>query len=133
MPVVTFNNRRSGCYLGESAAVNIINEEIIIASGQGILDPGTVIAELTATPGTYVVHDTALANGGQLPANAAILFHGVDATSAAVKTVATTKGPATVNGNMLTYKAGMNNAAKIAVRDALRAKGLAILPQHAGE
>lgn len=133
MPTVTYNTKRSGCYLGESAALNIINEEIIIASGQGILDPGTVIAELTATPGTFVVHDTSLSNGGQLPANAAILFHGVDATSAAVKTVATRRGPATINGNVLTYKAGMSGSAKIAVRNALRAKGLAVLPQHAGE
>jgi hypothetical protein len=43
------------------------------------------------------------------------------------------RGPATINGNMLTYKAGMTNAAKIAVRNALRAKGMAVLPQHAGE
>lgn len=133
MPALNWPEKRPGCYLGESAPLNIINAEIIIASGQGKLVPGTIIAELTSSPGTYVVHDTALSNGGQLPANAAILFSGVDATSAAVKSVATVRGPATINGHMLTYKAGMNNAAKIAVRNALRAKGLSVLPQHAGE
>lgn len=132
MPVVTFNNKRSGCYLGESDPVNIINEEIVVASGAGVLDPGTVIAKITAT-GKFVVHDTALVNGAELPANTAILFHGVDATSADVKTVATVRGPATVNGNMLTYKAGMSSNAKILARNALRAKGLAVLPQHNGE
>jgi hypothetical protein len=132
MTVATFNNKRSGCYLGESAPVNIINAEIVVASGAGILDPGTVIAPITAS-GKYVVHDTALANGAQLPAGAAILFHRVDATAADVKTVATVRGPATINGNMLTYKAGMTGADKIAARNALRAKGLSVLPQHNGE
>lgn len=43
MAVLTYNNARSGCYLGESSSLNIINEEIIIASGEGVLDPGTVL------------------------------------------------------------------------------------------
>lgn len=132
MAVATFNNKRSFCYLGESASPNIINEEIVIASGAGVLDAGTVVAKVTVG-GKYVVHDTALSNGAELPANAVILGHPVDATAADVKTVATVRGPATINGNMLTYKAGMANPAKIAVRNALRAKGMAVLPQHAGE
>lgn len=132
MPTLVFNNKRSGCYLGQSSSLNIINEEIIIASGAGVLDAGTVIAKITAS-GKYVTHDDALANGAQLPANAAILFHPVDATLADVKTAATVRGAATINGEMLTYKAGMTNPAKIGVRNALRAKGLAVLPQHAGE
>jgi hypothetical protein len=132
MPAVTFENRRDGCYLGESAALNIINKEIVVASGQGILFPGTVIASITAS-GKYAIHDTAAADGSQLPANAVILFNRVDATAADVKAVATVRGPATINGNMLTYKAGMANNAKIAAREALRNKGLSVLPQHAGE
>ena len=132
MPAVTFENRRDGCYLGESAALNIINEEIIVASGQGVLYPGTVIAKITAS-GKYAIHDTAASDGSQLPANAVILFNRVDATSADVKAVATVNGPATINGNMLTYKAGLLTAALIAVRNALRLKGLKVLPQHAGE
>jgi len=132
MPAVTFENRRDGCYLGESAALNIINEEIVVASGQGVLFPGTVIAKITAS-GKYAIHDTAAADGSQLPANAVILFNRTDATSADVKAVATTKGPATINANMLTYKAGMSSAAKIAARNALRARGMGVLPQHAGE
>lgn len=132
MPAVTFENRRDGCYLGESAALNIINEEIIVASGAGVVLPGTIIAKITAS-GKYVVHDPALSNGAQLPANAVILFNRVDATSADVKAVATVNGPATINGNMLTYLAGMSGANQIAVRNALRLKGLKVLPQHAGE
>lgn len=132
MPPVSFENRRDGCYLGESAALNIINEEIIVASGAGVILPGTIIAKITAS-GKYVVHDTTLSNGAQLPANAVILFNRVDATSADVKAVATVNGPATINGNMLTYAAGMSAPNMMAVRNALRLKGLKVLPQHAGE
>jgi hypothetical protein len=132
MPAVAFENRRDGCYLGEGAPLNIVNKEIVVASGAGVLLPGTIIAPITAS-GKYVVHDETASNGAQLPANAAILFNRTDATSADVKAVATVRGPRVINGNMLTYKAGMGNAAKIAVREALRAKGLSVLPQHAGE
>lgn len=232
MTVITQNIKRSGYYLGESAPLNQINEEIIIASGAGELDPGTVIARVTeggsqtvaaavavagntgngtvgsltadtgAKPGTYritivepasnggtftvedpdgvqqpsgtigvaysagginftladgatdfvagdaftvavsyatgasadryVLHDPALANGAEDPANTAILFHAVDATSADVKTVATVRGPATVNYNCLTFKSGMSAGDKLAARNALRDKGMVVLPQHAG-
>lgn len=132
MAVATFNNKRSGCYLGETAALNIVNEEIIVVSGAGVLDAGTVIGKITAS-GKYGVHDPAGAGGLELAANVAILFHSVDASAADVKTVGTLRGPATINGNMLTYKAAMSSPNKIIVRNSLRAKGLAVLPQHAGE
>jgi hypothetical protein len=128
MAVITYDARRSGCYLGESAAPNIINEEIIIASGAGVLLPGTVLGKITAS-GKYVLHDAGLSNGAQ--AAAAILFHKVDATSADVKTVATKNGPATINGNDLIFKDAISDANKLAAIVALRALGLKVLPQHA--
>jgi Bacteriophage lambda head decoration protein D len=132
MPAVTYNNKRSGCYLGEGAALNIVNEEIVVASGAGVLDAGTIIAKITAS-GKYGVHDPAGAGGLELAANVAILFHPVDATAADVKTVATVRGPRTINGEMLTYKAAMTAPNKIIARNNLRSKGLAVLGQHAGE
>lgn len=128
MPVIDFDFRRSGCYLVGSAAPNIINEEIKVASGAGVLLPGTVLGKITAS-GTYVAHDVALANGGGVAV--AILFHKVDATAADVTTVATVRGPATINGNDLTLKAGITDANKLAALNALRAKGMNVLPQHA--
>lgn len=128
MAAVAWNPKRSGCYLGESAALNIINEEIILASGAGKLDAGTVLGKITAS-GKYVLHDNALSNGAEVAA--AILFHPTDATSADAKTVATVRGPTTVNGNMLTFKSGISAGNKTAALLALRAKGLAVLPQHA--
>lgn len=132
MAVATFNTKRSGCYLGETAALNIVNEDIVIASGAGVLDAGTVIGKITAS-GKYNVHDPAGTGGVELASNVAILFHSVDATAADVKTVATVRGPSTINGNDLTYKAAMSAPNKVIVRNSLRAKGLAVLPQHNGE
>ena len=128
MTTITETVQRSGCYLGEAAALNIVNEEVIVASGAGVLLPGTVLGKITAS-GKYVLHDAALANGAQ--AAAAILFHRVDATAADVKTVATVNGPATVNGNRLIYKAGISAPNKAAAIAALRANDLKVLPQHA--
>jgi len=131
MAVLNYENRRDGCYLGESAALNIINEEIIIASGAGVLYPGTVLGKITASS-KYVPHDTALTNGAELPENVIILFNRVDATSADKKAVGTTNGPATINGNDLTFKAGLADAAKKSAIGGLRKKGMKVLPQHAG-
>jgi len=129
MPTINnFDFRRSGCYLGESAAPNIINEEIIVASGAGVVYPGTVLGKVTAT-GKYLPHDPAAGDGSQ--AAAAILFHKVDATSADATTVATVNGPATINGNDLIYKNGISAANQLAAANALRAKGMKVLPQHA--
>ena len=128
MAAVEFETRRAGSYLGESAALNIINEEIIVASGAGVLKPGTVLGKITAS-GKYVLHDVGLSNGAQTAA--AILFDTIDATSADAKAVATVNGPATINGNGLTLKAGISDANKLAALNSLRAKGMKVLPQHA--
>lgn len=128
MPVTTFDTKRSFCYLGECDSPNIVNEEIIVASGAGILVPGTVLGKITAS-GKYVLHDVALANGAQTAA--AILGHRIDATAADVRTVATVNGPAVINGNDLTLKAGIIAADRTAALNALRAKGMKVLPQHA--
>ncbi len=125
---VNFETLRSFCYLGETAALNIVNQEIIVASGAGVLKPGTVLGKITAS-GKYVLHDVALANGAETAA--AILGHAVDATAADVITVATVNGPATIFGNYLTFKAGISAPNKLLAETALRAKGLKILPQHA--
>lgn len=128
MAVATFDNRGSGCYLGESASLNIVNEEIVVASGAGVLRPATVLGKITAS-GKYVAHDAALTNGAEVAA--AILFHRVDATAADARSVATVNGPATINGNMLILKAGISAPNRAAALNALRAKGMKVLPQHA--
>lgn len=227
MTTLVWNPKRSGCYLGESAALNIINREIIVLSGSGACDAGTILGEIytgtpTVTPGTPVSQSggtvgngalgtwTAAAaaqdgawkivftnqatnlgnymvirpdgttdgygivgtayNGGikgtvadgsadwveddLIPFTVAyatyarrfvpfdpagtdgrqtavgILFHSIDATSADVKTVGTMRGPATINGNMLTFKLTATQLQKDIAYAALRSRSLAVLPQH---
>ena len=131
MAALEFETRRSGCYLGETASLNIVNREIKIPQGNGKLFPGQVLAQADgADADTYVPHAPAAADGSQNAS--AILFHPVDTADADVKTVATTNGPATVNGHELTYADGITDAQKAAAENALREKGMAVLPQHAG-
>ena len=127
MPAVSMT-KRSACYLGETAAVNIVNEEIVVKTGSGKLEPGTVLGYVTADK-KYVPHDDAGAGGAEVAA--AILFHAVDATASDVKTVATVRGPATIFGPELKLKAGISAANLKIAHDELRAKGMAVLPQHA--
>lgn len=127
MAAVSFNNQRSGCYLGQSASLNIINREIILLEGEGALVPGTILARVSS--GTkYAAFDPAGVDGRETAA--AILFHPADATDADVKTVATVRGPATINGNMLVWPTGVSPEARTAAERDLRGRGLAILPQR---
>lgn len=225
MTVITQTLLRSGCYLGEAAALNMINEEIVVLSGSGVLVPGTVLGQISeggtqtvaaaaafgnntgngtvgtltgdagaaagsykvliiepatnggtfevtrpdgtvdgtgtigvayngtinftladgatdfvagdgftiavsyATSTKYAPHDPAGVDGREVAAG--ILYHKIDATSGDVKTVATVRGPATIFDTYVTYKSGISAANKAAAQAALKAKGMAFLPQHA--
>lgn len=60
MTVITSTYKRAGCYLGESAALNLINEEIVILTGSGVVLPGTVLG-LIDEGGAVTVTPTAKA------------------------------------------------------------------------
>jgi hypothetical protein len=57
MTVITSSHKHAGCYLGESAALNLINEEAVLISGSGVVDAGTVLGEIES--GTQTVTATA--------------------------------------------------------------------------
>lgn len=128
MAALTWNPRRSGCYLGESAAINIINEEIIFTAPAGNYDAGLVLGQITASE-KFVPHNPAASDGSQNAA--AILFHPIVSTGADVTTAATRNGPATISGPYLTFTAGISAANRTAAIKALRARGMKVLPQHA--
>lgn len=137
MAEVTYSNQRTGCYLGQCAGPNIVNEEIIMSSGSGVVLPGTVLGQVTATE-EYKPLDLDATDGTEEAAG--ILFGNgkgfdagqVDATSADVKCVATVNGPATINENLLIYPDGATADNIDAINKALRLKGMKVLPQHAG-
>lgn len=47
MTVITQNLLRAGCYLGESAPLNMINEPITVLSGSGVVQAGTILGQVT--------------------------------------------------------------------------------------
>ena len=83
-------------------------DNIIIASGQGILAPGIVLGKVTAT-GKYKASPDTGATGEQVAT--AILLYGVDATAADVAVAAITR-QAEANVNILSYEATVNDATK---------------------
>lgn len=94
-------------------------DNIVIASGAGVLVPGTVVGQVTST-GKFVPSPDAAFGGGVTDGSqvaSAIILYGVDATSSDV-TVAAIASEAQVNGHILTYHSsvttGTQKAAKVA-------------------
>ncbi len=83
-------------------------ETITVASGQGKLASGTLLAKVTAS-GKYVAAANTGADGSQTAV--AILFNDVDATSADQKAVAVARD-AIVSHAGLTYGSTINDATK---------------------
>ncbi|NEU15133.1 head decoration protein [Methylobacterium sp. BTF04] len=95
----------------------------IIASGAGKLKTGTVLAQVTAT-GKYVPVAAAGSDGSQTAT--AVLFTGVDATSADAKAVIVSRH-AIVSHNGLTYGPTITDAAKRAAANGqLKAAGILV-------
>ncbi len=88
-------------------------EAIVIASGAGVIAPGSVLGRVTAS-GKYVLSPHTGADGSQTAV--AIALYGCDATSADQKIAAIVRGPAGWNGNTLTFAASVDDAAKRATK-----------------
>lgn len=98
-------------------------DNIVIASGAGVVKPGTVLGLVTAS-GKYVPSPATGSDGSQT--GVAICIYGVDATSADVKVAAITRG-AEVNGKTLEYAASVDDAAKKAAKATqLKAVGIIV-------
>lgn len=94
-------------------------DNITIASGAGVIAPGTVLGKVTAT-GKYVASAVGASDGSEVAA--AINVYPVDATSADVEVAAITRA-AEVNGNILTYHADRDQQSE---KDAANAQLLAL-------
>lgn len=102
--------KRAGEFLISEANGSLSRASITVASGAGILKPGTVLAKLTAT-GKYVAYDNVGSDGSEIAA--AVLYAGVDATSADVAAVGIVR-LAEVDANDLEWAAGLLTADKTA-------------------
>jgi len=120
---VLIEARHPGEFLMTEANGQRSRETIIIASGAGIIAPGTVLGKVTAS-GKYIVSAVGASDGSQNPT--AITIYGADATSADVAVAAIVRD-AEVNGNCLVYHADRDlPAEKAAANVALAALGIIV-------
>jgi len=109
MPAIT-EGARAGNFVVSEANGTLSRASITVASGAGILQPGTVLARLTAT-GKYVAYDNVGSDGSEIAA--AVLYAGVDATSADKAAVAIVR-LAEVEAASLVWANGLITADKTA-------------------
>ena len=112
-----------GAFLMTEANGQRSRENITLASGAGIVAPGSVLGRVTAT-GKYVVSAVGATDGSQTPA--AINIYGADA-SAEVASVSAIVRDAEVNGRCLVYHADRDQPAeKAAAHEALKSLGIIV-------
>ncbi|MBN9022213.1 MAG: head decoration protein [Rhizobiales bacterium] len=120
---VLLEARHPGEFLMTEANGRRSRETITIASGAGIIAPGTVLGKVTAS-GKYVASAVGASDGSQNPS--AITIYGADATSADVDVAAIVRD-AEVNGHCLVYHADRDQPAEKAAADvALAAIGIIV-------
>lgn len=122
MTATITEGRRTGEHLVSEANGTRSRETVVILAGTGALEPGTVLAKLTAS-GKHVVYDNDGADGSETAA--AILYDAVDATAADAKAVAHVRD-AEVNGRCLVWKDGLTAAAITAGTADLAVAGLIV-------
>jgi hypothetical protein len=110
MTTLTEKPHAGSFILSMSGDGNLSIDYIVVASGAGVLYPGSVLGVITAS-GKYVLCDPAATDGSQNAA--AILYDRVDATSADAPAVAVTRH-AEVYLSGLIWKSGMNATAQAA-------------------
>lgn len=121
MATLYTEGRHTGEFLLSEANFHRSRDNIVILSGSGILAPGTVLGKITAS-GKYKP-STATGSDGAETASA-VLWSGVDATSADVPVAAITRD-AEIKAFALSYDATVNDdTKKLAKRTQLAAAGL---------
>ncbi|MEP3049424.1 MAG: head decoration protein [Roseibium sp.] len=103
---------------------NRSRDTVTILSGEGKLEPGTVLGMVTASE-KYVVSPNASVGGKEgAEAATAVLAYGVDATSADVEAIVVSDD-AEVKSPMLIYDASVDDAAKTSAKQTqLRSVGI---------
>lgn len=128
MPTILTEGKRPGSFImSEQAGAGAICREVVtIASGAGIVAPGTVLGKITAS-GKYIPSPAAEVAGSEgAEVAVAINIYGVDATDADVEVSAIVR-LAVVNGHELTYDASRNlDAEKLAAHVDLAAENIIV-------
>jgi len=102
-PILT-EPRHAGEFILWEQGGHLSRDNIVIASGQGVVKAGTVLGKVTAS-GKYIISAPAAADGSQTPS--ALNIYQVDATSADQPDAAITR-EAEINGPTITYHSSIN-------------------------
>jgi hypothetical protein len=120
---VLVETRHPGEFILSEANGQRSRDVITIASGAGIIAPGTVLGKVTAS-GKYVASAVGASDGSQVPA--AIAIYGADASASDISVSAILRD-AEVNGKCLTYHADRDQPTeKAAANTALAALGVIV-------
>lgn len=112
MTTVFSEGRHSGEFLLTEGNGQISREVGVIASGSGIIAPGTVLGKITAS-GKYVASPATGADGSQTAV--AVALYGCDATSADQK-VAIVARDSEVKAEALVFQSTVNDSTKKAAK-----------------
>lgn len=104
--------RQPGEFLLTEANGQRSRENITVASGAGIIAPGSILGIVTAS-GKYVLSPDTGSDGSQTAV--AVALYGCDASSADQQ-IAVVRRDAEVNGKVLTHHATVNDATKRAAK-----------------
>lgn len=120
--MTTFSEgRHPGEFLLSEANFHRSRDDVTIASGSGVLEPGTVLGKVAAS-GKYKPATATGSDGGETAV--AVALYGVDATSADARVAAITRD-AEVKAYALTYGATLDDdTKKAAARAQLAAAGI---------
>ena len=98
--------------------------EALLNTGEN-LEAGSVVGEVTASPGQYEIHDPDAVDGTETVAG--VLVNSVDATLADTPCVLLVRGPVTVNGNELHFEGTMTGGEITNAKAALNALGIIVV------
>lgn len=127
MPTTFTEGRHPGEPILSEANKNRSRDNITIPSGTGVVPAGTVLGEITASPGSFAPSPDAVVAGIEGAETAtAMNIHAVDATTADVAVAAVTRD-AELNGSCLEFDATVDDDAKKAAKTAqLAAVGIIV-------
>lgn len=121
MPVFEQSRATTAHYIvSEAANIYRSREQVIIASGSGVLKAGAVLGKVTAS-GKYAPVNPAASNGTQTAA--AVLFEGCDATAEDVRRTITARDTE-VHADVLIWPAGTTDPQKTTAMGQLASSGI---------
>lgn len=114
MTILT-EGRHTGEFILSEAEAGRGRDNVVIASGAGVIKPGTVLGKITASGKYWPSTNASVTETAGAQTALAIAMDWYDATSADVKAAVISRA-AQVKGDALSYDASVNDATKIGAK-----------------